>query len=90
MEFGFIGLPSGCIRPYLCIVVRFCGDDPRLWDFQSDCVPILYLTTIRVTPSFCRKIGLFVSYLVTMILGPTHGIFFTKMYYLTDLRHFVS
>ncbi len=27
----------------------------RFWDFQSDWVPILYLNTIRLTPSFCKK-----------------------------------
>ncbi len=37
------------------MVGRFRGDDPRFGDFQSDWVPILYLITIRLTHSFCRK-----------------------------------
>ncbi len=40
---------------YLGMVERFRGDDPRFWDFRSDWVYILYLSTIRLTPSFCRK-----------------------------------
>ncbi len=49
------GGTGGGILPYLGMVGRFRGDDPRFWDFQSDWVPILYLITIRLTPSFCRK-----------------------------------
>ncbi len=43
------------VLPYLGMVGRFRGDDPRLWDFRSDWVPIIYLSTIRLTSSFCRK-----------------------------------
>ncbi len=28
---------------------------PPFWGFHSDWVPMLYLRTIRLTPSFCRK-----------------------------------
>ncbi len=38
--------------PYLGMVRRFRGDDP-LFYFQSDWVPILYLNTMRLNPSFC-------------------------------------
>ncbi len=39
-----------------------------------------------------EKIGLSLdlSQLVPDILGPKVGLIFTKMYYLTDLKHFVS
>ncbi len=47
--------PVAGLHPYLCMVGRFRGDDPRFGDFRSDWVPILYLSTIRLTPSFCRK-----------------------------------
>ncbi len=43
------------ILPYVGMVGRFCGDNHRFGDIQSDWVPILYLNTIRLTPSFCRK-----------------------------------
>ncbi len=73
----------GWVLPYLGMVGRFPGDNPRFGDFQSDCVPILYLNTIRLTPSFCRKkIGLFLSHLVPEILEPKFG--------LLDFKHFVS
>ncbi len=55
---------------YLGMVGRFRGDDSRFGDFQSDWVLILYLTTIRLTPSFCRKKSVYLSYLVSYILGP--------------------
>ncbi len=68
---------GGGVLPYLCMVGRFCGDDPRFCDFQSDWVPILYLNTIRLTPSFSRKkICLSLSHLVPEILGPTVGLMF--------------
>ncbi len=50
-----VGGGVGVVLPYLGMVVRFRGDDPRFGDFQSDWVPILYLNTIRLTLSFCRK-----------------------------------
>ncbi len=34
---------------------RFHSDDPSFFYFQSDWVHILYLSTIRLTPSFYRK-----------------------------------
>ncbi len=36
----------GWVLPYLGMAGRFCGDDPRFWNFESDWVPILYLNTI--------------------------------------------
>ncbi len=47
-------IPWG-VLPYLVMVGRFSGDDPRFWDFQSDWVPILYLNTIRLTHLFLQK-----------------------------------
>ncbi len=43
------------VLPSFGIVGRFCGDDPRFGDFLSEWVPILYLNTIRLIPSFCKK-----------------------------------
>ncbi len=68
--------PGGGVLPYLGMVGRFRGDDPRFWEFRSDWVPILYLSTIWLTPSFWRKIGLSLSHLVPEILGPKFGLFF--------------
>ncbi len=88
---------GGGMLPYLNMVGRLRGNDPRLFIylfifFQSDWVPILYLNTIQLIPSFCRKnrFVLNLSHLVPDILGPKVGLIFTKMYYLTDLKHFVS
>ncbi len=70
---------------------RFCGDDPHLFDFQSDWVPFLYFNIMRLTPLSAEKIGLSLSHLVLEMLGPKVGlIFHKKIYYLTDLKHFVS
>ncbi len=38
---------------------------------------------------FAKKFSLSLSYLVPEILGPKFGIFFTKIYYLTDFLDFV-
>ncbi len=44
-----------------------------------------------IDPLFLQeKIGLSLSHLVPEILGPKVGVFFTKMYYSTDFKHFVS
>ncbi len=43
-----------------------------------------YLNTIRLTPS------LFLSHLVPEIVGPNVELMSTKIYYLTDFKHFVS
>ncbi len=60
--------------PYLGMVGRFRSNDPRFGDFQSNWVPILYLSTIRLIPSFCRKqIGLSLSHLFPEILRPKFG-----------------
>ncbi len=46
---------SGWVLPYLGMVVRVPGNDPHFGGDQSDWVPILYLHTIWLIPSFCRK-----------------------------------
>ncbi len=38
-----------------CVVGRFRGDDPCFGDSKSDWVPILYISTIQLNTSFCRK-----------------------------------
>ncbi len=43
-----------------------------------------------IDPLFCRKIGLSLSHLVPEILRLKLVYYFTKMYYLTDFKHFVS
>ncbi len=61
------------------MVERFRGDDPCIGDFQSDWVPILYLNTIRLNPSFCRKkIVLSLLHLAPEILGPKVALIFHK------------
>ncbi len=51
------------------MVGRFRGDDPRFCDFQSDWVPILYLNTIWLTLSFCRK-----NWLVSIMVSSWFGL----------------
>ncbi len=60
MYLGFKKTQGGGVLPYLCMAGRFCSDDLRFWDFQSDWVPILYLNTIRLTP-LCAEKNWFVS-----------------------------
>ncbi len=55
----------GWVLPYLGMVGRLSGDDPRFRDFQSDWDPILYLNTILLTPHSSEKISLSRSHLVT-------------------------
>ncbi len=43
------------LLPYFFLVGRFHGDGPRFWDFQSSWVPFVWLTSILLTPSFCKK-----------------------------------
>ncbi len=43
------------VLPYLGMVGRFRGDDPRFCDCWSDLVPIVWCNQIRLTHSFCRK-----------------------------------
>ncbi len=69
-------LPGRGVHPYLGMVGRFCSDDPIFFYLQSDWVPILYLNTIRLTPSFYRKIRLSLSHLVPEILGSNVGLIF--------------
>ncbi len=57
------------LLPCLVMVGRFCGDDPRYWDFLSKWVPILSLITIWLTPLSANKNSLFLSHLVSGILG---------------------
>ncbi len=56
----------------------FHRDDLRLWDFQSDWVPILYASRIRLTPLSAEKIGVSLSHLVLEILAPTFGLIFQQ------------
>ncbi len=67
---------GGGVLAYLGMLGRFRIDDPLLGDCQSDWVLILYHNTIRLTISFCRKICLFLSHLVSEILGPKVGLIF--------------
>ncbi len=64
------------VLPYLAMVGRFCGDDPHFGDFQSIWVPILYLSTIQLIPSFCKKDGLSLFHLVPEILELKVGLIF--------------
>ncbi len=80
----------GRVLPYLGMVGRFHSDDYHLWDFQSNWVPISCLIMIYMTSFSVKEIGLSLSHLGAEILGPKFGLIFTKMYYLTDLKHFVS
>ncbi len=66
------------VLPYLGMIGRFCGDDPRFGDFQSQWVPILYLNTIRLTPLSAEIIGLSLLHLVPEILGPKVGEMFDQ------------
>ncbi len=50
-----IASTQGRVPLYLGMLGRFCGDDSSFWDFQSNWVPILYLSSILFTPSFCTK-----------------------------------
>ncbi len=66
---------------------------PPFWGFSIQLGPqaILYLNTIRLTPSFWRKnrvVSIMFSSRYTRTLN--WSIFFSKMYYLTDFKHFVS
>ncbi len=51
----FCIIVPGWVLPYLGMVGRFRGDDPRFRDFQSDYISKLYLNTIRLAASFCKK-----------------------------------
>ncbi len=66
-------IPKTCISAILNIrIVSQC-----IASKCSDWVPILYLITIWLTPSFCRnKIGLSLSYLVPEIPEPKVGLIF--------------
>ncbi len=92
----------GRVLPYLGMVRRFCRDDPVLGLFNpnytwtrpisslaEDWVPILYLITIRLTPSFCKRINSSLSHLVPETLQHKVSLIFHQMYYLTDFKHFV-
>ncbi len=62
---------------YMGMVAQFCSDDSHFSDFQSDWLPILYLNTVRLTHSFCRKkIGISLSHLVPEIPVPKDGLLF--------------
>ncbi len=60
---GAVQQPPGCwhrpdparLLQFMGIVGMFRGNDRLFGDFQSDWIPILYLNTIQLTLSFCRK-----------------------------------
>ncbi len=62
------------------------SDYPRFRDCQSDWVSILYLTTIQLTPTFCRK-NQFIS--ITFSSRNTRSNLSPKCIILTDFKHFV-
>ncbi len=80
----------GWVLPFLGMVGRFCSNDPRFGDFQSDCV-LFYISTQSDWPLFPqKKISFSLSHLVPEILELKVVYIFTKMYYLPILMHFVS
>ncbi len=73
------GIPypgGGGVLPYLGMVGKFRGYDPRFGDFQSDWVPILYPTQYNWPTLSTEKIGLSLSHLVQEILGSKVGLIF--------------
>ncbi len=62
---------------------------PCLWVFQSDALCYSYVQSDWPALS-AEKIGLSLSHLISEILGHKVGLIFTKMYYLTDFKYFVS
>ncbi len=63
---------GGGVLPYLGMVGRFGGDDPRFCDCLSDFVPILWCNQIRLIPP--EKISLCLSHLVPEIRGYKVGL----------------
>ncbi len=62
--------------PYWGMVGSFRSDDSRFWDFRSNWVSILFLTTTWLTPSiYKKKISLSLSHLVLEKLRPKVGLF---------------
>ncbi len=66
------------VLPYLGMVGRFRGDDPRVGDFQSDWVPFYTSTRSDWPPLSAEKIGLSLPHLVPEILGPKVGLILTQ------------
>ncbi len=61
---------GGGVLPYLGMVGRFCGDNPRFGDFQSVFGSLFHTSTQSDWPPLsAEKIGLSLSHLVPEILG---------------------
>ncbi len=72
--------------PYLGMVGRFRGDDPRVWNLRSNWVPIWRRSDWpRLSAD---KIGFSLSHLVPEILWPKFCLVFQNV--LTVFKHFVS
>ncbi len=70
-----------------CMLGRFCGDDPQIFLFSIRLGPYFIPQHNQIDPLLLqKKISLSLSYLVP----DTLGLLFTKMYYLTDFKHFAS
>ncbi len=64
---------------------------PLFWGFSIRFGPYFIPQHNPIDPLFLQKtINLFLSHLVPEILVLKVGLIFTEMYYLTDLKHFVS
>ncbi len=74
----------GGVLPYLGMVV---GSEVMISVFEIF-VPIVYLNSIRLTPSFCRNISFSLSHLVPEILGPKIGHIFHKNVLFNNLEAF--
>ncbi len=72
---------GGRVHPYLGMVGRFRGDDPR---FFSNLIESLFYTSTQSDrpPLSAEKIGLSLSYLVPEILGPKVGLIFHQNVFL--------
>ncbi len=51
------------VLPYLGMVGRFHGDDPRFCDCRSDVVCVVWCNQIRLTPLFLQKKSVCVSHI---------------------------
>ncbi len=67
---------GGVEHPYLGMVGRFRGDDPRFGDFQSIGSLFYNSTESDWPPLSAEKIGLSLSHLVPEILGPKVGLIY--------------
>ncbi len=80
----------GWVLPYLAMVGRSSGADPCFFIFNL--IGSLFYTPTQSDwpPLSAEKNGLSLSNLGPEILRPKVGLLFTKMYCLTDVKHFVS